>query len=177
MFTSQHDSKFRAFFRSISPLSWSLKQAYLYLKEFWVSYGTGNILPTLFPKAFGPSKSTFLLVFHALTVWDTASFSAGHRIAIERKHCYYLKKWRKIRVTVLVFAVGLQIVRITCVSCNWGEFQSGMYVEGGRRHWKIRFYGIYIEVKQLGHNVIKVKLKCHESSSEQHPLSTSSVRK
>ena len=31
--------------------------------------------PTLFPKAFGPSNSTFLL-FHALTVCDTASFSA-----------------------------------------------------------------------------------------------------
>ena len=35
-----------------------------------------SVLPTLFPKAFGPSNSTFLLVFHALTVCDTASFSA-----------------------------------------------------------------------------------------------------
>ena len=37
-----------------------------------------------------------------------------------------------------------------------------MYVEGGRNHWKIRSYGIYTEIKQLGHNVIKMKLKCHE---------------
>ena len=42
---------------------------------------------------------------------------------------------------------------------DWGEFQSGIYVEGGRKHSKIRYYGIYIEVKQLGHNVIKMKLK------------------
>ena len=54
-----------------------------------MSCGTGNVLPTLFPKAFGPSKSTFLLVFHALTVCDTASFSAGQRIAIEREDCHY----------------------------------------------------------------------------------------
>ena len=44
---------------------------------------------TLSKAAFGPSNSMFVLVFHALTVCDTASFSAGHRIAIERKHCYY----------------------------------------------------------------------------------------
>ena len=30
--------------------AWRGGRAYLYLKEFWVSYGTGNILPTLFPK-------------------------------------------------------------------------------------------------------------------------------
>ena len=49
-----------------------------------MSDGTGNILPTLFLKAFGASKSAFLLVLRALTVCDTASFSAGHRIVIER---------------------------------------------------------------------------------------------
>ena len=55
-----------------------------------MSYATGNILPTLFAKAFGPSNSTFLLpVLRALTVCDTASFSAGHRIDIEWKHRYY----------------------------------------------------------------------------------------
>ena len=54
-----------------------------------MSYGTGNILPTLFPKAFGLSNSTFLLVFYALIVCDTAPFSVGHRIAIKRKNCYY----------------------------------------------------------------------------------------
>ena len=59
---------------------------------------------------------------------------------------------------------------------DWGEFQSGMYVGGGRNHWKIRFYGIYIEIKQLGHNVIKMKLKCPESGSVQHPLSKALVR-
>ena len=33
---------------------------------------------------------TFLLpALRALTVCDTDSFSAGHRIAIERKHCYF----------------------------------------------------------------------------------------
>ena len=37
--------------------------------------------------------------------------------------------------------------------------EGGIYVEGGRKHSKIRYYGIYIEVKQLGHNVIKMKLK------------------
>ena len=64
------------FFAPFSRLSWSLTQAYLYLREFLVSYGTGNILPTLFPKvALGPSNSTFLLVFHTLTVSDTASAS------------------------------------------------------------------------------------------------------
>ena len=44
---------------------------------------------SLFSKAFSPSNSTFLLVFHVLTVCDTASFSAGHRIVIKRKNCYY----------------------------------------------------------------------------------------
>ena len=36
-----HDSNFRAFFLvPFSPLSWSMEQAYLDLKEFWVSYWT-----------------------------------------------------------------------------------------------------------------------------------------
>ena len=43
---------------------------------------THNILPTyLFAKALVPSKSKFLLVFHALTVCGTTSPSAGHGIA------------------------------------------------------------------------------------------------
>ena len=46
----------------------------------------GNILTILFAKAFGPSSSTFLPVFHALTVRDTASLPADHRIASERNH-------------------------------------------------------------------------------------------
>ena len=56
-----------------------------------MSYGTGNILPILFPKVFGPSNSTFLFVFLALTMCDTVSFSAGHRIAIERRHIVIIK--------------------------------------------------------------------------------------
>ena len=32
---------------------------------------------------------------------------------------------------------------------DWGEFQNGMYVEGA----------IYIEISQLGQNVIKMALK------------------
>ena len=60
-----------------------MEQAYLDLKEFWLSYRTKKkILDTrLFAKALVPSKSEFLPVFHALTVRDTASFSAGHGIA------------------------------------------------------------------------------------------------
>ena len=46
---------------------------------------------------------------------------------------------------------------------DWGEFQNGIYVEGGRKHWKIRYYGIYIEIQQLVHNVIKMNLKSHEN--------------
>ena len=46
-----HDSNFRAFFLvPFSPLSWSMEQAYLDLKEFWVSCWTEkkhNILPSL----------------------------------------------------------------------------------------------------------------------------------
>ena len=77
------DSIIRPFFLApFSPLSWSLS---LDLKEFWVSYRTKkpyNILASyLFEKALVPSKSKFLPVFHALTVCDTTSFSAGHGIA------------------------------------------------------------------------------------------------
>ena len=68
-----------------SPLSWSLeKQAYLDLKEFWVSYRKEkphNILGSyLSEKALVPFKSKFLPVFYVLTVCDTTSLSAGHGI-------------------------------------------------------------------------------------------------
>ena len=33
-----------------------------------------------------------------------------------------------------------------------------------------------MKVKQLGHNVIKVKLKCHESGLDQHPLSKKQLK-
>ena len=32
-----------------------------------------------------------------------------------------------------------------------------------------------MQVKQLGYDVIKLKLKCHQSGSAQHPLSKASV--
>ena len=171
------------FFAPFSRLSvWSLTQAYLCLREFLVSYGTGNILPTLFPKvALGPSNSTFLLVFHTLTVSDTASASPliielplkGRIVIIKvmnknKGHCACFCGSAADSAHHLHFLWGLIE--------DWGEFQSGMYVVGGRHHWKIRFYGIYIEIKQLGHNVIKMKLKCPESGSAQHPLSKASVR-
>ena len=81
-----HDSNFCPFFLApFSPLSWSLEeQANLDLKEFWVSYGkkNHNIPATyLFKKALVPSKLKFLPLFHALTVCDTTSLSAGHEIA------------------------------------------------------------------------------------------------
>ena len=43
---------------------------------------------------------------------------------------------------------------------DWGEFQNGMRVE---KAIKKRFFGIYIEIKQLevGHDVITMKLECH----------------
>ena len=42
---------------------------------------------------------------------------------------------------------------------DWGEFQNGMYVKGGRKYKKSRFYRIYIETSHLGHNVIKKAFK------------------
>ena len=42
---------------------------------------------------------------------------------------------------------------------DWGEFQDRMYVKGGRKYLKIRFYRIYIEISHLGHNVIKKAFK------------------
>ena len=146
-----------------------------------MSYGTGNILPTLFPKvALGPSNSTILLVFHTLTVSDTASASPliielpwkGRIVIIKmmnkKGHCACFCRSAADSAHHLHF--------LWVLIEDWGEFQSDMYVVGGRNHWKIRSYGIYIEIKQLGHNVIKMKLKCPESGSAQHPLSKASVR-
>ena len=42
-------------------------------------------------KSLWSSNSTFLLVFLALTMCDTVSFSAGHRTAIERRHIVIIK--------------------------------------------------------------------------------------
>ena len=52
------------------------------LGVLWDKKNPHNILPTyLFAKALVPSKLKFLPVVHALTVYDTTSFSAGHGIA------------------------------------------------------------------------------------------------
>ena len=50
--------------------------------------------------------------------------------------------------TVLFFAIEQQKVRIITAFLKsfergLGVFQNGMYVEGGRTHWKIRFYRIH----------------------------------
>ena len=86
---ANHVSKFRAFCRSVFPIILEPGTG-LFILEGTLSvlwkWKYGNILPLLFAKAFGPSNSTFLPVFHALTVCDTASLPADHRIAIERNH-------------------------------------------------------------------------------------------
>ena len=68
-----------------------------------------------------------------------------------------------MRVTVLVFVAELQKVRTTCIFSvieRWlGRVQNGMYVEEGKRHYIIRFFRIYVEISQLGRNVIKMALK------------------
>ena len=75
-----------------------------------------------------------------------------------------------MRATVLGLGVELQKERnaripkedvLGILSEDWNEFQNGMYMEGERKHWKIRSYAIYIEIKQLGHNVKEVNLECH----------------
>ena len=66
-------------------------------------------------------------------------------------------------VIVLVFVAELQKVRTTCIFSvieRWlGRVQNGMYVEEGKRHYIIRFFRIYVEISQLGRNVIKMVLK------------------
>ena len=68
-------------------------------------------------------------------------------------------------VTVLVFAVELQKVRTKRIFSNFwedwkkGKFQNRIYVKGGRKYLKIRFYRIYIEISHLGQNVIKKVFK------------------
>ena len=42
---------------------------------------------------------------------------------------------------------------------DWGAFQNRMYVKGGRKYLKMHFHRIYIEMSQLGHNVIKKAFK------------------
>jgi len=74
-----------------------------------------------------------------------------------------------MKVTVLVFAVELHHLHsLWYLSEDWDEVQNCMqglshagHAGGGRKHWKIRFYGIYIGISQLGRNMIKIKLKFH----------------
>ena len=115
-----------------------------------------------------------------LKYWNNCQF-----FFIERKHCCYqnhkVKRWGSPHL----------FLRYSCRECTApafltiferevGGFQNDMYVERGRKYWKIRFYGIYIEIKQygVGHNLIEVKLECHlKWFSAEHPLSKASVRK
>ena len=115
MITSQSWFELLPFFsRSVFPTILEPRGTGLFRHlEFWVSCGTKNthnILATyLFARAFVPSKSKFLPLFHALTVCDTTSFSAGHEIAkivnmdfckfvsYWRKYCCYRRPWNKIQ--------------------------------------------------------------------------------
>ena len=55
-------SKFSAFVRSVFPTILKPDTGLIIFEGILVSYGTGNILPTLFPKvAFGPSSRRFSL--------------------------------------------------------------------------------------------------------------------
>ena len=73
-----------------SSLSWRLEHAYLYLRNFECPMGPKISYPHFLQCLWSVYLYTILLpVLRALTVCDTDSFSAGHRIAIERKHCYF----------------------------------------------------------------------------------------
>ena len=82
----KHDLHFRAFFLAspvfltiLEPGTLGLFRLERNLNVIW-DKKIYNIHLSLC-KALVPSKSKFLLVFHALTVCDTTSFSAGHGIA------------------------------------------------------------------------------------------------
>ena len=57
----------------------------------------------------------------------------------------------------------------TCISCDFWEGIGASFKRHVRGRWKkaLKFYGIYIEIKQLGHNVI----------TSQHPISEASMGK
>ena len=67
-------------------------------------------------------------------------------------------------VTVLVFAVELQKVRTQCIFSEFWErtgasFKIECMWKGEESIKKICFYRIYIEISQLGYNVIKKAFK------------------
>ena len=67
-------------------------------------------------------------------------------------------------VTVLVFAVELQKVRTKCIFSDFWErtgasFKIECMWKGEESIKKSFFYRIYIEISQLGHNVIKMVFK------------------
>ena len=115
----------RSVFFAFSPLSWSLEQGYLDLKECSDSCETEKSYPhSLQRPLVHLNRNTSLI--HALTVCDTSSFSAGHGRTwngqnTEHGFCQYFFLLKgsivvikimkqKMKVTVLVFAVELQKV-------------------------------------------------------------------
>ena len=66
------------------------------------------------------------------------------------------------------FCVKQQKVRTTCIPCDFwvsigATVKKACKWQLEKKHWKIRFYGIYIEIKQLGieNDVIKIKFEYH----------------
>ena len=131
-------------------------------------------------------------VFRALTVCDPNSFSAGHGIDkipnIGKNELLLSKSWNKKwgPLYLIVFALKLQKVRTTSIPCDFwvrigATVKTACMWKLEKKHWKIRFYGIYIEIKQLG---IEMKFEYHlkwfstihcrrprwESWTQQHPF-------
>jgi len=65
----------------------------------------------------------------------------------------------KVGVAVPVFAAEYHMHFLQFLREDWDEFQNGIYVEGGKKHWNICFPRIFIEISQLRCNVIEMALK------------------
>ena len=153
-----------------------MEQAYLDLKGFWLSCWTEkehNILPS-------PRKQT---TGHGI---DKIPSIGKKELLLSKSRN---KKWGPLYLTV--FALKLQKVGTTCIPCDFwvrigATAKTACMWKLEQKHWKIRFYGIYIEKKQLGseNDVIKMKLEYHlkwfstihcrrpwwESWTQQHPF-------
>ena len=179
-----HDSNF-SFSRSVFPSTLEARTGLFRLEGMFRFLWDRKIIPTLFAKALGPSKSKCLP--YPCPVCDTTSFSAGHGRSwngqnTEHRFCQYffLLKGR------LLLSLNYEIKDKGHRTCFCGRAAesahhltgipwdfwvktgtrfktacNSLQVEGGRKHWKIRFYGIYIGISQLGRNMIKIKLKFH----------------
>ena len=84
-----------------------------------------------------------------------------------REAFLWLKSWNKNEGNYSRFAVELQKVRTTWVPWDFwartGAFQNGMYLEGGRKHGKIRFYLILWNL-QRG-RAIRRRTKCNKDEA------------